>query len=335
MSCFSRYHFPICCMLFLPVEYEVKLLGVFDHIHTVVVILILGDVLIDEEGLQSRLTCAGTASQAHGGVVAEAKRQEVQHVRTGSACGDEYLSGDAVLDLLSDGSRHAQLSRDNRRNSGCDTGAGADVTVHLRCLCILDRYGFKRVQHVLANTVMEKSDDGRFDPSNRAWAEKQGVMPDAEHNFRFAVDSHPAVVNGFLHVVRDAYSSLHLFEAEDCDTIWQELKGKVLVMKPSTLKESYWSQENQLWVATSGFGCSPSAVGRAVYATCLGDGEDNVRWNREDFLGVLKDELLPDWAREQLDKLNSGQKIGPVDAGSVQVISRPKPVVLNTHKRLL
>ena len=69
---------------------------------------------------------------------------------------------------------------------------------------ILDRYGFKRVQHVLANTVMEKSDDGRFDPSNRAWAEKQGVMPDAEHNFRFAVDSHPAVVNGFLHVVRDA-----------------------------------------------------------------------------------------------------------------------------------
>ena len=185
---------------------------------------------------------------------------------------------------------------------------------------ILDRYGFKRVQHVLANTVMEKSDDGRFDPSNRAWAEKQGVMPDAEHNFRFAVDSHPAVVNGFLHVVRDAYSSLHLFEAEDCDTIWQELKGKVLVMKPSTLKESYWSQENQLWVATSGFGCSPSAVGRAVYATCLGDGEDNVRWNREDFLGVLKDELLPDWAREQLDKLNSGQKIGPVDAGAVQVM---------------
>ncbi len=38
----------------------------------------------------------------------------------------------------------------------------------------------------------------------------------------------------------------------------------------------------KLWLRESGFGCSPTASGRAVYATCLGDGE-KTRWNREDF----------------------------------------------------
>lgn len=78
--------------------------------------------------------------------------------------------------------------------------------------------------------------------------------------------------------------------------------GKVLVMSPYTLKESYWAQENQLWLATGGFGCSPTAAGRAVFAVCLGDGEQT-RWNREDFIGVLREEHLPEWAREKLEQL--------------------------------
>lgn len=36
--------------------------------------------------------------------------------------------------------------------------------------------------------------------------------------------------------------------------------------------------------------------------TCLSDGEET-RWNRHDFVGVLKDEFLPDWAREKLAEL--------------------------------
>ncbi|MFR1990318.1 MAG: hypothetical protein ACLS3C_09765 [Oscillospiraceae bacterium] len=65
--------------------------------------------------------------------------------------------------------------------------------------------------------------------------------------------------------------------------------GKVLVLSPNTLKEEYWSPENQLWLAQSGFGCSPTARGRSILCVCLGDGEQT-RWNRNDFIGVLKDE---------------------------------------------
>ena len=37
---------------------------------------------------------------------------------------------------------------------------------------IVELYGYKRVEHVLANTVQERRGDGRFRPDNRAWAEK-------------------------------------------------------------------------------------------------------------------------------------------------------------------
>ena len=34
---------------------------------------------------------------------------------------------------------------------------------------IVELYGYKRVEHVLANTVQERRGDGRFRPDNRAW----------------------------------------------------------------------------------------------------------------------------------------------------------------------
>ncbi len=185
---------------------------------------------------------------------------------------------------------------------------------------VLQDHGFKRVGHVLAATIRYKDYDGRFSPGNKAWAAEDAILMD-ENTYRYVVDSHPAVLDGFVGQFRKELDAKQLFGPTHCDTIWQELKGKVLVMKPSTLKESYWSPENQLWYAEGGFGCSPTASGRAVYATCLGDGENHVRWNREDFLGVLKEDLLPDWAREQVDKLKSGQEIGPVEPGPAQVLT--------------
>ena len=94
---------------------------------------------------------------------------------------------------------------------------------------------------------------------------------------------------------------------EDVD----QLEGSVLVMiPPYTLKESCWSPENQLWLATGGVGCSLPAAGRAVYAACLGDGEQTRR-DRRDFIGILNEEHLPDWARESRSQIqNQAQGMG-------------------------
>ena len=52
-----------------------------------------------------------------------------------------------------------------------------------------------------------------------------------------------------------------------------------------------------------------------MYATCLGDGEQT-RWNRADFIGVLDEQYLPDWAREKLEELTQGQRPqGPEQTG--------------------
>ena len=66
---------------------------------------------------------------------------------------------------------------------------------------IVELYGYKRVEHVLANTVQERRDDGRFRPDNRAWAESHYIPEDEMHNFPPArVDSQATsiLLSGYL-----------------------------------------------------------------------------------------------------------------------------------------
>ena len=56
---------------------------------------------------------------------------------------------------------------------------------------------------------------------------------------------------------------------------------------------SFQTTESSSWILEC------STRGRSILCVCLGDGEQT-RWNRNDFIGVLKDEFLPDWAKESL-----------------------------------
>lgn len=161
---------------------------------------------------------------------------------------------------------------------------------------ILERYGFARVQWVLANTIQEK-DDGRFSPENKAWA-KEFFIPKDDVRWHFCVESHPGLTNLFLNQVRRAWQDLGLFDYSAC-TEDGEYAQKVLVLRPDVLKDEFKSPENQLFFAQSGFGCAANSGGRAVFGRFLIDGE-TARFNRGDFMGVIKDECLPDWAIEKL-----------------------------------
>ena len=175
------------------------------------------------------------------------------------------------------------------------------------CLApVLTAYGYKRTAWVLANTLNELKWDGRFSPANKQWAERRYIPQDERHNAEITVRSHPAVLDGFVDLYRKAYQKLELFGAEHCvgDRAEQDFTGKVLVLSPDTLKESCWSQADQLWYAHDGFGCRPHAIGRSVRCTCLGDGE-TTRWNRDEFIGVLDEQFLPEWAQEKLAELTA------------------------------
>ena len=79
--------------------------------------------------------------------------------------------------------------------------------------------------------------------------------------------------------------------------------GKVVVVTPRYFKEKYLTPDDQLFLATSGFGCRPNARGQKVFGKFLKDG-DSTHYQRSDIIGILKDEHLPEWAREKLAEMS-------------------------------
>lgn len=187
---------------------------------------------------------------------------------------------------------------------------------------MLNRYwksgGFMRTKFVLANTLEQQLPQHRcqYSQENQDWCQQVYVPPDKKYRHYFEVDRGIALTDAFIGQTREAYQALGLFGPEHCEgnRHKQDFTDKVLLLSPDVLREDYWSLRNQLWLGESGFGCSPTSSGRAVYATCLGDGE-KARWNRTDFIGVLKEEFLPDWAKEKLDELQTQKQQGPTMGG--------------------
>lgn len=174
---------------------------------------------------------------------------------------------------------------------------------------VLERFGFKRTNFVLANSLKEMGSPHLVSDEVRQWGQKTFVPSDGRYNRYFAADTAAGLLESFIGQAREAYQALNLFGPEHCagDRYKQDFTGKVLVMSLDTLREACWDAHDQLWLAEGGFGCSPDSRGRAVYATCLSDGE-KTRWNRADFLGVLDEKFLPDWAMEKLEELRGPQQ---------------------------
>ena len=174
---------------------------------------------------------------------------------------------------------------------------------------VIEEFGFGRVNFVLANTLREKEWDLRFSASNCRWAKSIFVPKDPSY-WVFAVDSHPAVLNGFCDQARREWTELNLFDQSHCvDTGGEpaDYKGKLVVLRGDFFKDSYKSPDNQLFLAESGFGCSPRASGRKVFGVFLNDYE-NACIQRSDILGILKTEHIPEWAKARLDTLQSGEQ---------------------------
>lgn len=175
---------------------------------------------------------------------------------------------------------------------------------------LIEEFGMERVLSIYAATLNANKHDGRISPEMKEWAKNfnAGLRYDEDKSDLHLSKLHIGVVNLLAKQAVEEYNKLKLFSDEHCiSTLGEDLTGRVVVVSPQHLKEEYWAPENQLWLATGGFGCSPTASGRAVYATCLIDG-DETRWDRGDIIGIIKDEYLPDWAREKLEELQNPEQ---------------------------
>ena len=169
---------------------------------------------------------------------------------------------------------------------------------------VIEQYGFNRVNFVLANTVQYHREDGRFSEDNKRWA-RSFHIPNDDVRWHFSVESHPGLTNLVINEARKAWQGLGLFDRTHCLSEKDgelDYTGKVVVINPYIFKDEYKTPEDQLFLAESGFGCRPDSRGRKVFGQFLKDGE-KTHYQRSDIVGILKDEYLPEWAKEKLDEL--------------------------------
>lgn len=179
--------------------------------------------------------------------------------------------------------------------------------MHLPNECVentVKEFGYDRTMWVIANTIQERKGDGRFHSRNTEWAKRFNI-PDAHRKYEFALNSHSCLVDGAADDIRKMYAELNLFSGEHIvrSDEPQDYTNKLLILRDTSLKEEYRTPENQLFFATGGFGCSPTASGRKVFGQFLSDGE-KAEFCRQDFIGAIADEFVPDWAREKLEQLD-------------------------------
>ena len=168
---------------------------------------------------------------------------------------------------------------------------------------VLKRWGFKRTNFVLANTIERLGPyKEQLSAENQEWQKKAYVPPDDAHNRYFEVDTALAYLDAFISQVREAYGKLELFGPEHCEpnsyeSLDYEAGCWCSVQTPS--RSPAGRPEPAL--AHDGFGCSPHAVGRSIRCTCLGDGEQT-RWTAQTSPASERG-IPPRWAREKLEEL--------------------------------
>jgi len=113
---------------------------------------------------------------------------------------------------------------------------------------VIEAYGLERTCYVVANSVQQKTWDGRFSNDNKEWARQFEITgtgrPDDDRRFQFLVDSHPAVFDGFIHELRREYlvkkaprqdkSSLYTSMRKACSQVKPRLQ---IQAKPAKQKE--------------------------------------------------------------------------------------------------
>ncbi len=78
-----------------------------------------------------------------------------------------------------------------------------------------------------------------------------------------------------------------------------DITDKVIVVNPNVLRSEHRIAAKQLYIAKSGNGVKAESLGTAVYCDNIYSG-NHTRFERYDFIGVLKPECYPNWVKNKL-----------------------------------
>lgn len=94
-----------------------------------------------------------------------------------------------------------------------------------------------------------------------------------------------------------------VLSSSDCNSIhdYTTLAGKLVVLDADVLYPEFQNSMHQLYLAVGGFGCNPKGSGNAIFAENLYTGE-SCRIERYEVIGVIKQDKLPQWAKDKLEE---------------------------------
>jgi len=130
-----------------------------------------------------------------------------------------------------------QYRASNNANLQCKEAIEAAVREHFDGMYlshdaakgVIETYGMDRVMLVLANTVQLQDWDGRYSPHNKKWAKTIPNYNSDTVRCGYALNSHPAVLNGFIDLVREEHLRRQPLTAEDiqaeAERILRELRA--------------------------------------------------------------------------------------------------------------
>ena len=120
----------------------------------------------------------------------------------------------------------------------------------------------------------------------RVREENEKLREELSRPEREGIDDRPLINDGFVPIDYD-----------------DDIKGKVIVIRPDVLKREYQRATRQYQLCIGGFGASPHSRGSACFCTNIYSGEEN-RFERRDVLGIVYEDQMPDWVREKLKTVN-------------------------------
>ena len=102
---------------------------------------------------------------------------------------------------------------------------------------------------------------------------------------------------------------------EDYEPVYYEddLRDKIVVIKPEVLRREYRQGPYQLRLCTGGFGASPKSRGNACFCRDLLTGKTS-RFERLDIAGIMPMDKLPTWAKKGLEICKQRQAAERSDA---------------------
>lgn len=160
---------------------------------------------------------------------------------------------------------------------------------------VLDRFGYERVDYVLAHNIRRMMHDGRISRRSIEWAE--GIAPmSTDFKEDWLIQSHPVLLVLFSKQTESEQKTGFFTEGQWKELGSEDFEGRLLILDITRVQERYPTADCQMFYCTED-------TRTEVIGFFLRDNNMEC-FQHSDFLGELKPEFIPAWVHDALEDMD-------------------------------